>query len=173
MLRQKGIVWDERALREGLRNTRWPARIDVVGHDPTIVVDGAHNADSMEKLIQALRTSFSIRRLIIVLGLMRDKDLAGIARALANVDIVVLTSVQNPRAATIEQLQTAFAEYAPHVELHPAENSNLALNLAVSLSERNDLICATGSLYLAGEALRWAAARGDKTAAATIESVDH
>src|SRR5205085_7005826 len=50
MLRQQGIVWDEQALREGLRNTRWPARIDVVGHNPTIIVDGAHNADSMEKL---------------------------------------------------------------------------------------------------------------------------
>ena len=173
MLRQRGIVWDELAVREGLRNTRWPARIDVVGHNPTIVVDGAHNADSMEKLIQALRTSFSMRRLIIVLGLMRDKDLAGIAHALANVDIVVLTRVQNPRAATIEQMQTAFAEHAPHVELHSAENSSLALNLAVNLSDSNDLVCATGSLYLAGEALRWAAGRGDPTAASTIESVDH
>ena len=173
MLCQQGIVWDEHALREGLRNTRWPARIDVVGHNPTIVVDGAHNADSMEKLIQALRASFTMRRLIIVLGLMRDKDLAGIARALANVDIVVLTRVQNPRAATIEQMQAAFAEHAPNVELHTADNSTLALDKAVILSAAKDLICATGSLYLAGEALRWAAARGDKTAAATIESVDH
>jgi dihydrofolate synthase / folylpolyglutamate synthase len=173
MLRQQGIAWDEQVLREGLGNTRWPARIDVVGQNPTIIVDGAHNADSMEKLIQALRASFTMHRLIVVLSLMRDKDLAGVARALAGVDVVVLTRVQNPRAATIEQMQAAFAEYAPHVELHTADNSNLALDKAVILSAAKDLICATGSLYLAGEALRWAAARGDKTAAATIESVDH
>src|SRR5690348_16961491 len=54
ILRQKGISWDEQALREGLRKVRWPARIDVVEHKPTTVVDGAHNADSMEKLMQAL-----------------------------------------------------------------------------------------------------------------------
>ncbi len=173
MLRQQGIVWDEQAFVQGLLNTRWPARIDVVGHNPTIIVDGAHNADSMEKLIQALRTSFTMQRLIVVLGLMRDKDLAGIARALASANIVVLTRVQNPRAATIEQMQAAFAEYAPEVEIHSAEDSNLALDKAVALSEARDLICATGSLYLAGEALRWAAARGDSIAAATIESVDH
>jgi dihydrofolate synthase/folylpolyglutamate synthase len=47
------------------------------------------------------------------------------------------------------------------------------MNLALDLAENNDLICATGSLYLAGEALRWAAVRGDKTAAEEIEGVDH
>jgi dihydrofolate synthase/folylpolyglutamate synthase len=173
MLRQQGIAWDEGALRTGLRNTRWPARIDVVGHNPTIVVDGAHNGDSMEKLVRALHDSFTLHRLIVVLSLMRDKDLEGVAKALASVDVVILTRVQNPRAATIEQMQATFAKYAPHVELYTADNSSLALDKAVILSEAKDLICATGSLYLAGEVLRWAAARGDATAAATIEGVDH
>src|SRR5256886_4977282 len=66
-LREKGIKWDEEALRKGLRLVHWPARIEVVGHDPTIVVDGAHNADSMQKLLQALYASFSMHRLIVVL----------------------------------------------------------------------------------------------------------
>jgi dihydrofolate synthase/folylpolyglutamate synthase len=47
------------------------------------------------------------------------------------------------------------------------------MNFALQLADRDDLICATGSLYLAGEALRWAAAHGDRNAAAEIEGVDH
>ena len=173
MLRKIGISWDERALREGLRKMRWPARIDVVEHHPTIVVDGAHNADSMEKLMQALRDSFAFQRLIVVLSLFRDKDLVGIARALQHADIVVLTRMVSPRAATVEQMQEIFAKHAPHAEIHTADDSRAAMGLAVGLAGDNDLICATGSLYFAGEVLRWAAARGDEVAAAAIEGVDH
>src|SRR5215471_15952432 len=101
-LNERGIAWDEAALRAGFQEVRWPARIEVVGHNPTIIVDGAHNADSMKKLIQALHDSFTMHRLIVVLSLFRDKDLIGIARALAEVDIVILTRVAGPRSATIE-----------------------------------------------------------------------
>jgi dihydrofolate synthase/folylpolyglutamate synthase len=173
VLRKKGISWDDRALRDGLRNVRWPARIDVVEHNPTIVVDGAHNADSMEKLLQALHDSFALHRLIMVLSLARDKDLVGIARALARVDAVILTRMVHPRAATIESMQEAFAEHAPHVELYTTQDSRAAMNLALDIAKSSDLICAAGSLYLAGEVLRWAASRGDAIAAATIEGVDH
>jgi dihydrofolate synthase / folylpolyglutamate synthase len=173
ILRNQGIFWDEQVLRQGLRNVRWPARIDVVEHNPTIVVDGAHNADSMEKLLLALHDSFALHRLIVVLSLTRDKDLVGIARALAHVDVVILTRMVNPRAATIESMQGAFAEHAPHVATYTTQDSRAAMNLALDLAGSSDLICATGSLYLAGEVLRWAASRGDTVAAASIEGVDH
>lgn len=173
MLRNQGISWDEQALREGLRNLRWPARIDVIEHNPTVVVDGAHNADSMEKLLLALHDSFALHRLIVVLSLTRDKDLVGIARALAHADVVILTRMMNPRAATIEDMQEAFAEHAPHVAIYKAQDSRTAMNLALDLAGSSDLICATGSLYLAGEVLRWAASRGDTVATASIEGVDH
>jgi dihydrofolate synthase/folylpolyglutamate synthase len=172
-VRKHGIVWDEAALREGLHTVHWPARVEVVGQNPTIVVDGAHNADSMQKLIQALRDSFSPHRLIIVLSIAQDKDKVGIAHALADVDVIVLTRMHSPRATSIEVLEATFAEHAPHVLLYTAPESSSAMNLAFDLAENNDLICATGSLYLAGEVLRWAAARGDKTAAGEIEGVDH
>ena len=172
MLREHGIVWNEAALRAGFLAVRWPARIEVIGHDPTIIVDGAHNTDSMQKLIQALRDSFTMHHLIVVLSLFRDKDLAGIARALAEVDVVVLTRMASPRAASIEALQAAFAEHAPNVRIETASDSHQAMDLALDLAENSDSICATGSLYVAGEVLRWAAVRGDEEAASTIEGVD-
>ena len=173
LLRERGVVWDEDALRAGLRAVHWPARIEVVGHDPTIVIDGAHNADSMQKLMQALRSSFTMRRLIVVLSAAKDKDLVGIVRALADVDIVVLTRMLSQRATPIETFQALFVEHAPHVRVRTAPESEQAMDLALDLAERDDLICATGSIYLAGETLRWAAARGSANAASEIEGVDH
>ncbi len=172
-LRKKGIAWDEAALRRGIANVHWPARIQIVGRNPTIIIDGAHNNDSLEKLLVTLRTTFSPRRLILVLGVNKDKDLFHMIKSLATIDSVVLTRANNPRATSIVELQALFAEYAPAVHIYTAEESGQALDQAVKLAEHDDLICATGSLYLAGEALRWAAAHGDTTAASEIEGVDH
>ena len=79
----------------------------------------------------------------------------------------------NPRAATIEQMEAIFAEHAPHIKVYTAPNSSQAMDIALDLAGTNDLVCATGSLYLAGEVLRWSAAHGNKRIAATIEGVDH
>jgi dihydrofolate synthase/folylpolyglutamate synthase len=172
VLRQAGCSWDEAALRNGLRSVHWPARIEVVGHRPTIVVDGAHNTDSMQKLLQSLRSYFSFHRLIIVLGVLKNKDQVGMIRALADVDTVLLTRVNNPRATSSGELAALFTQHAPHVQIHEVEESAQALDLALDLADREDLVCATGSLYLAGETLRWVATQRDATAA-EIERVDH
>jgi dihydrofolate synthase/folylpolyglutamate synthase len=172
-LRKHGLAWDETALRTGLRTVSWPARIDVVGQHPLLIVDGAHNADSMQKLMQALQDSFTYHRLIAVVSVHRDKDIAGIVRALQICDRVIVTHMHNARAASIETLQQAFATYAPEVPLNVAHDTQEALNLAMQLASDDDLICATGSIYFAGEALRWSAARGNQRAARAIEGVDH
>jgi dihydrofolate synthase / folylpolyglutamate synthase len=165
--------WDEASLRHGLREVRWSARLEIIASQPTIVVDGAHNADSMQKLIRSLRDLFNFQHLLVVLGVNADKDLPGMIQALADVDSVILTSVLNPRAATPERLQELFAQHAPQVRLYTAVESREAMNLARSLAGPDDLVCATGSLYLAAEVLRWAASRGEARIAASIEGVDH
>ncbi len=173
MLRQRGIQWSEHDLREGFHAVHWPARIEIVGQQPAIVVDGAHNADSMSKLMQTLRSTFSFQRLIVVLGVVRSKDLAGIIHALSDVDHVILTRMNNPRAVDLDTLEALFAEHAPTVTTYKYEHSEDAMNFARELARPRDLICATGSLYLAGEVLRWAAAHGAANAASEIEGVDH
>ncbi|MBO0781736.1 MAG: bifunctional folylpolyglutamate synthase/dihydrofolate synthase [Ktedonobacteraceae bacterium] len=172
-LREKGIAWDERALREGLQSVHWPARTEIVGHNPTIVVDGAHNADSMHKLLLALRSSFTFQRLLAVLSISRDKDLTGMVKMLAEADEVILTSMNSPRVADTTLLAQLFAEHAPHVRVRLSPDTQQAMDLACQRATPQDLICATGSIYFAAEALRWAAAHGDQTAASEIEGVDH
>ncbi len=173
ILREKGISWSESALRKGMSSVNWPARMQIVGHEPTIVVDGAHNADSMQKMLSTLHTVFDAHRIICVLGVNKDKDISHIVQELLDVDVVVLTHANNPRAMKPDGLQALFAEYAPQVPVYLAETCNQALDLAMDLADHQDLIVATGSLYLAGEALRWAADQGDASAAAGIKGVDH
>ena len=165
--------WDEAALRQGLREVHWSARLEIIGRQPTIVVDGAHNADSMHKLVQSLRELFAYQRLIVVLGFNADKDLSGMIRELADIDSVVLTRALNPRSATLERMQELFAQHAPGVKVYTASESRSAMELARTLAASDDLICATGSLYLAAEVLRWAASQGEARVAASIEGVDH
>jgi dihydrofolate synthase/folylpolyglutamate synthase len=173
LLREHGLTWDENALREGLRAAHWAARMEVVASRPTIVVDGAHNADSIQKLLEALHDTFKARRLLFVFSSNQDKDLVGMVRALADIDVVVLTRMKNPRTTPIEDLEKLFAEHAPHVAVYHEQESDNAMNRALMLAQPEDLICATGSLYLAAEALRWAAKHGNKDVARTIEGADH
>ncbi|MFL5625379.1 MAG: bifunctional folylpolyglutamate synthase/dihydrofolate synthase [Ktedonobacteraceae bacterium] len=173
LCQRHNIAWNEANLRAGLLAANWPARIEVIGHQPLIVVDGAHNTDSMQKLLQTLHTSFTFHRLILVLSIASDKDLVGIVRVLQDIDTVVLTRMLNPRAASLEHMAELFAHYAPHVGVYTAATSSEAMELALDLAEPADLVVATGSLYLAAEVLRWSATHGNQRIASTIEGVDH
>jgi dihydrofolate synthase/folylpolyglutamate synthase len=166
-------VWDETALRQGLREVRWSARLEIIARQPTTVVDGAHNADSMQKLMQSLHALFTFKRLFVVLGINMDKDLTGIIQELAGVEGIVLTRALNLRSATLECMQELCAQHAPGVGVYTASESRAAMELARALAAPDDLICATGSLYLAAEVLRWAASQGEARVAASIEGVDH
>ncbi len=170
---QPECVWDEAALRQGLREVRWSARLEIIARQPTTVVDGAHNTDSMQKLMQSLRALFTFKRLFVVLGINMDKDLAGIIQELAGVEGIILTRALNLRSATLERLQELCAQHAPGVGVYTASESRAAMEMARALAAPDDLICATGSLYLAAEVLRWAASQGEARVAASIEGVDH
>jgi len=167
---------DERAIREGLRTVRWQARLQVVARDPWIVVDGAHNADSFAKLFAALRRHFVFQRLTLVLGVMTDKDLEGIAREIgrAQVDRVITTSIDYPRAATPEALEDLVRAHSPGAEVRAVFPMESALNSALDEAEARDLVCVAGSLYLAGAALRWLAKRPEAIPGSIeIAGVDH
>ena len=166
-------AWNEVALRQGLREVRWSARLEIISRQPTTIVEGPDNADSIQKLMQSVRSIFTFQRLFVVLGINADKDLPGMVRELAGIDGVILTRALNPRSATLERMQELFAQYAPQVQIFTAGESRAAMELARTLAAPDDLICATGSLYLAAEILRWAASQGEARVAASIEGVDH
>jgi dihydrofolate synthase/folylpolyglutamate synthase len=137
-----------------------------------LIVDSAHNADSFARLLAALRRHFTFRRLILVLGLMADKDIAGIAREIASagVDLTIATGWQNPRAAA----PTVVAQLLAPDRVHTQPTLDLAMQNALRVAQTQDLICVGGSVAFAGAALRWCAAHLPNTGLAPQDAdMDH
>ncbi|HEY7343497.1 MAG TPA: folylpolyglutamate synthase/dihydrofolate synthase family protein [Ktedonobacterales bacterium] len=175
-LRARGLPLDEAAIRAGLRNVRWPGRLQIVEHEPLAIVDSAHNADSFAHLFAALRRHFTWDRLLLVVGLMTDKDLKGVAAEIASSGAarVYTTAAAIARAARPEQLATVIREAASALDIRPVEHTAQALTDALGDAGPRDLVCVAGSVYLAGEALRWFATRPTAEARAIeIAGIDH
>lgn len=150
----QGIAISEEAVRAGLAAVRWPGRLEVVRERPTVVVDGAHNVDSVERLASALRDTFRWRRLTLILGIARDKPVEAMLKVLAPLaNRVIATASHHPRA--IDPAQIAAAAHTagvPDLSIDQASDVASALADALASADPDDLICVTGSLYAVAEA---------------------
>lgn len=159
-LREAGAEIGEEAIRSGLRSVYWPGRLEILGRGPFVIADSAHNGDSAQKLVAALKTYFTFRRLTMILGASLDHVTPELLTALlAEADLAIATRSRHPRAAQPAQLQARASELGFH--LHTAESVAEALNLALMQADTTDLICCTGSLFVAAEAREvWLARQG-------------
>jgi dihydrofolate synthase/folylpolyglutamate synthase len=174
-LRDRGLPVTPDGIYTGLQTVRWPARLQVVSRRPWVIADSAHNADSFARLFEALRRHFTYRRLILVLGLMADKDIPGIVGEInsAAVDEVISTSWRNPRAADGSMAADLLA---PERHTHTKASVAAAMIAARQTARPEDMICAAGSVAFAGEVLRWCAVNLDEgilSAPIEIPGVDH
>ncbi len=143
-----GIKVGINAIRGGLYNTLWPGRCEIVSRKPLIVLDGAQNIASARALKEAIKNNFKYSRLILVLGISKDKDIKGVCRELYDLaDEVVLTQANNPRASEPEVL----ARYFKAKKTHSTSNVKEAGVAADRLARDEDLILITGSLFVIGE----------------------
>jgi len=145
------ITLEVKQVEEGLSTVVWPGRLETMPGSPRIVLDGAHNGESAERLVCALRESFMFDRLILVLGILRDKDARTMLRSLLPAaDTVIVTRSMSPRA--LEPSVLADLSQRAHRDVRSALTVSDALRLARALAKHNDLICVTGSLTIVGEA---------------------
>jgi dihydrofolate synthase/folylpolyglutamate synthase len=155
VLEELGLTIGVSAVRTGLAQVVWPARLEVLGRRPLALLDCAHNVASAQALARALQTSFPLAppaRRLLVFAASRDKDLAGMLQALAPLfDRIVLTSFQgSSRAAPPQELVTLLPADKRDVSTI-VENAADAWRLARREASEHDLICVTGSVFLAGE----------------------
>jgi len=162
-LRRRGINVPESSVREGLRQVRWPGRLEILGREPWVVVDGAHNGDSTRKLVAAIGELFPQRRLILVFGALMGHSVSDMLDALLPAaDEVILTRTNRLRAVATSDLLREV--HVRHREAEMTETMTDALERALALASPSDLICATGSLSVVGEAREaWAKRRGSGT----------
>jgi dihydrofolate synthase/folylpolyglutamate synthase len=158
----QGWFIPEPAIREGLAEVRWPARVEVVSRRPTVVIDTAHNAASIESLLATLEESFSVRRRWLIFATTLEKQVREMLRLLLpRFDGVVLTRyLNNPRCVPLDVLRSIAGEVAADsagsgkqrtAEVLICESPADAWRQVQSTVQTNDLICITGSFYLAAE----------------------
>ncbi|MFT4136922.1 bifunctional folylpolyglutamate synthase/dihydrofolate synthase [Microbacterium sp.] len=154
-------------LAEGLAESTSPGRLQLVGIAPTVLVDSAHNPHGAAALVRALRTSFDVDEWGVVLGVLSDKDAAGIVAALVPAAArVFATAPASDRSADAEALADLVEQAGLPVTVHPdlADAADAAREWAAA-SERRAVVI-VGSIVLAGEALALAEAEGWKGGAA-------
>lgn len=151
-LRSKGWAISDESLRTGLAGLRWPGRIEVLSRNPTVIVDAAHNWSAVQALLQTLDESFPARRRILVFAAARDKDFSGMLRLLLpRFDCVVLTCFQNnPRNVSTDALLREARSFSDR-PVHAAADPAAAWKLACRLAGAPDLMCITGSFFIAAE----------------------
>ena len=151
-LQRLGWNIDEQAIRDGLSAVRWPGRIEVLCQQPTVIVDAAHNWESVAALLRTLEQSFSARRKVLVFAATQDKDVAGMLRQLLpRFDTIILTSYQNnPRGVPLDQL-VRLVRSQSDVPVHCVPDTVSAWKLSRRLATSDDLICVTGSFFIAAE----------------------
>ena len=134
----------------GLETAHHPGRLELIPTEPPVLLDGAHNPAGAEALHAYLK-EFGRRPLTMVFGAMRDKQLDRIGELLFPLaDNLILTAIDNPRAASLETL-SAIATRAAHAPVTKCSTVTDAFQSALSQTPTHGLICVTGSLYLIGE----------------------
>jgi len=147
---ERGFDISRHAVLSGLKNVKHPGRLEFWDGNPPILFDGAHNPAAARALREYL-DEFIHQPITMIFGAMRDKPLEEVAAILFPVAReVILTELDNPRAATVQELGTAAPGDFDRDRLHQATSVADALRLAQRITTPEGLILVTGSLYLVG-----------------------
>ena len=167
-LHNQGIVQiTPETIAQGIRETRWPGRFQVVqaaGDHPQYVFDVAHNPAGAWALRSTLSAAYQNsgdgREITLVFGVMRDKAVQEITEILFPIARhVVVTHANNPRSASPDEIRRAAARVATGIDIEEAEDVASAMERSRKVAGRTGLVVVTGSIYVVGEAMRILAVR--------------
>lgn len=157
----------EEVLEEGLGQLTSPGRLQLIGNDPIVYVDAAHNPHGAEALARAVTESFAFTELALVVGAFADKDAVGVLEALAPIaDALFLTVVDSPRSLRIDGLEALAGECVRDSIVEVFASLPDALEAARAWARQLDgrAVLVAGSVVLAGEAIQFSRSEGWGTA---------
>lgn len=161
-IRMAGFHLTRKDIKKGFRQVVWPARFEILRENPPVVIDSAHNGDSMERLAATLDEYLPGIPFILVFGASEDKSMEDMLKAiLPRVELVIATQSIHPRAASAENLAAIVKEHTVNViPVYPAE---AALQKALELAGDSRGILVTGSIFIATAAkVIWSAQHQDR-----------
>ncbi|MBM4236679.1 MAG: bifunctional folylpolyglutamate synthase/dihydrofolate synthase [Firmicutes bacterium] len=149
LLENYGFTVSRAAILKGLAETSWPGRLELLQKEPLVILDGAHNPAAMEKLAEAVPLYFKYKRLVLVIGMLADKDTAAMLKFILPLsDLVVFTRPLLPRAADPQTIADfALNHFKLVKDYYVIKDHQEALDKAFELAEPEDAILVTGSLY--------------------------
>ena len=149
LLAANGFNCPDEHLRKGVAETIWPGRLELLDQEPMLIMDGAHNPAAMKKLAEAVPYFFNYAKLILVIGILADKDTETMLKSILPLaDIVIFTRPMINRAAEPDKV-AAFAvkELGFTGDYYVHDQHGAALDQALSLAGPADAVLVTGSLY--------------------------
>lgn len=145
-------------IREGLEETRWIGRLELLKSSPRFIIDGAHNMQGIEALKKTIEEVFDYDKLILGLGILKDKDVESMISEMAPVgDEIIVTEPNIFRAMTADELGERIGKYNPNYTVE--KDINRAIDLAYEKAGERDIILFSGSLYLIGDVRRYVNSR--------------
>lgn len=151
----KGFSVNDEDVFAGIRDVQWAGRLEILQQAPMVVVDGAHNAAGVSALAKALKNEFSYTRLILIFGVLNDKDYRSMLKKLVPLaDRLIITKPDTVRAMLPQEIAAGVQKWQYNDRIELAESPHEALKRALSIAGLDDMICVTGSLYLVGEIKR-------------------
>lgn len=141
------------SLKKSFFLTKNPGRLEEIHAKPRVIVDGSHNREAIDTLINSLN-NFSYDKLILGFSILKDKDYAYIIKELAGIaDQVVVTSIDNSRLIGLDEIGKEFKKYGKNP--FEIEDRRKAFRKSLELAGENDLVLWCGSLYLVGDILKF------------------
>jgi dihydrofolate synthase/folylpolyglutamate synthase len=152
ILTSEGFDISDTDLAQGFGRVKWPGRFHIMQENPLVLVDGAHNVASMRGLISNIKEYFSCKRIFLVFGTSCDKDIAGMINELVALSPqVIVTRAGHSRAAPLSTLAEEFSRRG--IEPETRKTISEAISRALSIADRKDIVCVTGSLFVVAETL--------------------
>jgi len=149
LLMTKGYTITSESIRKGLRNARWPGRLEVLSTNPVFLIDGAHNIEGANVLRKALDMYFPGRRMTFILGVLKDKDYKSMIKAvIPDCHRVIAVTPDNERALPAVELAEAIKPYCKNV--YVSGTIEEAVGTCIKTAAQDEVICAFGSLSYIG-----------------------
>ena len=138
----------EHAVTSGIKKAFLMGRMEVLSSSPLIIIDGAQNSSSAERLVRSVRKTFDYNKLVLIAAFCEDKDIKGSCTVLSDIaDVVIVTRARTSRYAEPKKI----AGYFPGKKVIIAETVKDAITRAMVMAKKKDLVLSAGSFYLAGE----------------------
>lgn len=152
-LKKTGFTVPDKAVYRGLEKAVWPGRFQVLSKRPCFVADGAHNADGARRLAESIRFYFTNRRIIYIIGILRDKEQDEILKATCPLASQILTvSTKGERGLAAYDLACMASNY--HSNVTAVDSVQEAVELSYLLADKDTVVIAFGSLSYLGELIK-------------------